>query len=172
MEDRQSSREPGPGQEGLPEDLPEKSGELDRLLAGARISVREGFTEKVMARLPQAGWNRPRANTWAAAIGLLLAFTLGGALLLGGDLGAYSLARSVGALADLFISTLLAGAGLLAASWSGLSAGVQVAFGDSPSSLFALGGAVVVFNVLLIHLLRRRRTAVREGVSERDSKNQ
>ena len=129
--------------------------ELDRLLTAYRIPIREGFTELVMETLPEVSWGRRRVGVWVAAIVLALAFAGTGAWLLGS--GTASALGSIGALADLFVTGLLAGAGLLSASWSGLSTTVKAAASGSPSSIVVLGIAAAAVGLLLLLLLRRRR---------------
>ena len=83
-----------------------------------------------------------------------------GGLLLRSDPATSSVLGSMAALGDLVVGTLLAGASLLQASWSGLRTAVGGAMAESPSSLVALGLAVVLLNLFLVRLLRRRRAAV------------
>ncbi len=58
------------------------------------------------------------------------------------------------AIVDLFGSAVLAGAGLLAASWRGLGIGLAELLAGSRSALTALALGVVGLNLLLWRLLR------------------
>ena len=152
----------------LGEDFDQELDEFDRLLTEYRIPVREGFTELVMETLPEVSWGRRRVGVWVAAIVLALALAGTGAWLLGS--GTASALGSIGALADLFVTGLLAGAGLLSASWSGLSTTVRAAAGSSPSSLVVLGLGAAALGFLLLRLLRRRRSVQPVASARRDGR--
>ena len=147
--------------------------ELDRLLARYSLPVREGFTDQIMACLPEPSWRkssrgRQSAKQWLVAAALAIALASVGGLLLRSDPATSSVLGSVAALGDLFVGALLAGAGLLQASWSGLKTTVGGAMAESPSSFVALGLAVVLLSMLLFRLLRRRRAAA--TVARRDDR--
>ncbi len=152
------------GTDQLGESFSEEYDELDRLLAAYCIPVREGFAELVMEALPEVAHSHRKVGLWAAAIALLIGFAGGGAWLLGTG-GSASAVGSVAAIADLFVTALLAGAGLLSASWSGLSTTLKTAASDSPSFLLVLGFAATTLGFVLFRLLRRRR-ALQTVVSE------
>jgi hypothetical protein len=65
-----------------------------------------------------------------------------------------ALPAALAAIADLFGSAVLAGAGLLAASWRGLGIGLADLLAGSRSALLALALGVVGLNLLLWRLLR------------------
>lgn len=141
--------------------------DLHAALAHSQIDVRSGFRDGVMAALPAAPWAAtPATGSWrlpAAAAAAFLALATG-VLLLAGDAGpAGALSGAVAAVGDLFATTLLAGAGLLAASWKGTGLVVQQTLSQSTGSLAAMVILVVSLNVLLFSLIRRRRTAVAEA---------
>ena len=136
---------------------------LDSLLASSQLPVEADFRRRVMASLPAAGWEsrHPRSWRWAVAILLLLggssaALVGAGSARAAGGGAMFGAARSV---LDLFVSSALAGAGLLAASWKGIG----VAMGDlfaKPASFIGLALFVVLLNLLFLSLLRGgRRTA-------------
>ena len=129
---------------------------LDHLLAQARVPVREDFSRQVMAALPVAPWQRQasKSRLWVAA--LVAAFTLGSVLLLGAGSGR----GPVSAVAELFVTTLTAGAGFLAASWGGIGSAVDAALGGSPVAIVGLGAATAAAYFLLFALARRRRAKV------------
>lgn len=135
---------------------------LDAELEAARVSVREGFTEQVMTSLPPAPWEAQRPRAWrlplAAAAGLLALATL--VLGLGGSEGLDALPAAVAAVSDLFATALLAGAGLLAATWKGTGLVVERTLADSTGGFVAFTVLVVSLNLLLYSMLRRRKAAV------------
>jgi hypothetical protein len=130
------------------------------------IPLREGFRAEVLSALPAAPWAATRRQRshgsyrWAAALLVALAgfsallFTVAGAgASPGGPLSA------VAAVADLLVVSLVAGAGLLAASWSGVGMAVGEVLSASPGTL--VGAALLLsFLILLLYtLVRRPRTA-------------
>ncbi|MEM1205979.1 MAG: hypothetical protein AAGN66_22300, partial [Acidobacteriota bacterium] len=141
---------------------------LHRLLGSSRIPVREGFREGVMAALPAAAaWERPAARSWHLALAMLLACALGASLLLPGTLADDALFGTGSAVADFFETTLLAGAGLLEASWRGVGMGLAELFAASKSSLLAMGLLVLCLDLLFVSMLRRRPKAeAKADVSE------
>jgi hypothetical protein len=115
---------------------------LDRLLAQARVPVREGFTRQVMSALRTDGAaRRGRARwEWAAAAGVAAALVAIAAVLLAGADTGSSVATSV---LDLLAATLAAGAGFLAASWRGLGAAIGAALDGSVTAIAGLGLAAL-----------------------------
>lgn len=129
---------------------------LDLLLQELRVPVREDLARQVMASLPEAPWRRrstARAAVWAVAAAVLL-LAAAGWLLSGGQGGGLGALATV---AELFATGFAAGAGLLAASWSGLGRIVDQALGGSISAAAALAAAGLVSYAVLFRLLRRRR---------------
>jgi anti-sigma factor RsiW len=127
-------------------------------LLGGRIDVQHDFQRRVMAALPAAGWESRPARAWLVPAALAVGLLAGAALLLGGG-GLAAPGAVVGtaaALTDLFLAALLAGAGLLAASWRGLGMAVADLFAGSLASVFAFGAGVLFLNLILLRLLRRR----------------
>lgn len=134
---------------------------LHRVLREDRVAVREGFQQRVMAALPEPAWRTSRARSarlYPALVAALLACTVGATFLLSG-LADQPLAGTGLALADFFQTTLLAGSGLLGATWVGLGFGLEKLFASSGVSLFAFGAAVLFLNLLFFSLLRRRGAA-------------
>jgi predicted anti-sigma-YlaC factor YlaD len=134
---------------------------LDRLFQETRIAVRPDFRESVLAALPAAGWEARSARAWrfpAAAFVLLAG--IAAALLSAGSLAGAEPA-GLGTLAAVFEmvwATLLAGAGLVKASWKGIGIMAQDVL-SSPLTLGAFGVLVLCLNLLLVSLVRRRRPA-------------
>ena len=131
------------------------------------------FVDQIMACLPEPSWQRSSrerqiAKQWLVAAAIAIALASAGGVLLSSDPATSSVLGSVAALGDLVVGTLLAGASLLTASWSGLRTTVGGVMAQSPSSFYALGLAVVLLNLLLFRLLRRRRVAA--TVAHRDDR--
>ena len=131
---------------------------LDGLLRSSSLSVRPDFKESVMASLPAVGWEGRAPRSWGfpAAMFILLGgiaaafFTAGPATSSG--LGALS------AVFGMFEAALLAGAGLLAATWKGWGMIFDELL-SSPVSLGVFGVFVLCLNLLLVSLIRRKRPA-------------
>ena len=143
---------------------------LDELLGAARIAVRADFRDEVVAALPDAGWQNRHPASWAA--GVALVFLLGGgafALTSGAGVAAAPLAEIFVAVLDLFRSSLLAGAGLLDASWRGLGLALDRLFDGSLVNLVAFGVFVIGVDALFLRLLLRTRRRVREAAASRDA---
>jgi predicted anti-sigma-YlaC factor YlaD len=146
---------------------------LHESLAAARVPVRAGFGDRVMASLPEAAWEghaAPAARwAWAAGlVGLLAAasaalFAVSGARLAPGG----SLAGALGALAEMLAMAAIAGAGLLGATWTGLGMAVGQLFARSPGTLVAVALLAICLAALTVSLLRRPRPAERRV--DRDS---
>ena len=133
--------------------------DLDRLLVSDRIWAREGFQERVMAALPDhPSWepvgDRSRWLFPAAAAFVLLSGSL---LLLLGSAGGETVPGLLASVAEFFASTLLAGAGLLGASWRGM--GMVLGEMLEGPGWIAFGLGVLALDVLLLVLLRRSRSS-------------
>lgn len=134
------------------------------LLAESRIAVRPDFRTAVMAALPPAGWESRHPRTWSfplAACFLLatlgasaVVFFLNGAAPTG-SAGSGLLGAAV-AIGNLLEAAVLAGAGLLTATWKGFGLAIGETL-SSPLRMILFGAVVVGLNLLLISLLRRRR---------------
>ena len=138
-------------------------GSLHRMIDNGRIPVRSGFLARVMAALPEAWWQRRAAAglpRWALPLAAMLISALGAALLLASaeDTGIFT---GIGAtLVDFIQVTVLAGAGMLFATWRGFGFGLQEMIANSGLSLAAIAVAVGFLNLLFVSMLRRRpRTA-------------
>jgi len=128
------------------------------LLHKARVPVREDFRAQVLSSLPTAGWESRSPRTWAfpAAVFLLLAGIAAAVMGSRGPQG--SLLSALVAVTGMLRASAVAGAGLIAASWKGLG----LAFSEvlsSPVSIGVFGVFVLSLNLLLVSLLRRRRSA-------------
>ncbi len=135
-------------------------GRLNELLAAGRIAARRGFTEDVMAALPEtAPWARRPLLGWRTAVAALAAMVAlaVGLLGVGGTRlqPASPLFAAARAVVDFAASAALSGAGMLAASWRGVGMAVQAALDLPATVVFGIG--VVAINALLVMLLRRNR---------------
>lgn len=137
---------------------------LHRELQARRVPVREGFTEQVTASLPTAPWEERRAKAWRLPLVAAAALLAVSTLILGlGATEAGALPTALGAVSDLFATAIVAGAGLLAATWKGTGLVVERTLADSTGGFVALTVLVVGLNVLLFSMLRRRKAAVESG---------
>lgn len=139
--------------------------ELERLhvlLGESVVEIDERFSREIMERLPEAAWEARTMGGWriAVVVFLLLAATAG-LLSFGGDRLAAEipLAGTALALFGLFQSALLAGAGLLAASWTGLGMALDRVFESSRMAFVAFGLLVLGLDVLFVRLLLRYRAS-------------
>jgi anti-sigma factor RsiW len=132
---------------------------LDGLLRGSALPVRPDFRVSVMSALPVVGWQArsPRAWRFTAAVIVLLG-GLAAALMVAGSAPATSGFGALAAMGGMLQASILAGAGLLGASWKGLGLVLNHVI-SSPASLGAFGFLVLCLNLLLISLIRRRRPA-------------
>lgn len=133
---------------------------LDSLLAGERVAVRPDFAGSVMAALPAAAWEGRARRAWRLplAVALLLAVAAGALMALGTGAGAGTgLPGIVAAMADLAASAVLAGSGLLWASWRGLSLALDRLVAGSGAGVALLILVVSLDLLLASFVLRRRR---------------
>ncbi len=143
---------------------------LDQLLVAASVPVRDGFRDEVVAALPSAAWQSRHPASWAAGVALVVA--LGGgafALTSGAGVSVSPLAEIFVAVLDLFRSSLLAGAGLLDASWRGLGLALGRLFDGSLVNLAAFGVFVLGVDALFLRLLLKTRRRVRDAAAARDA---
>lgn len=137
---------------------------LSSLLTASRVVPREGFASEVMRGLPPAAWEARTMRAWRWPFALLLA--LGGlaAALFGNAAAALEpqapTFSAFFALARLAESALLAGAGLLGASWQGLGAGLALWLTASRANLVVAAVLLVAVNLLLVRLLRSPRKGI------------
>lgn len=135
-------------------------GKVDALLHAGRLAVRPGFRKSVMAALPAAGWEARAPRSWSLPTAAFALLAVAGAVLVGLSSGAQDSSGlgAVLAMLGLLKASLLAGAGLLGASWKGLG----LAFDEILASKLALGACaalVLCLNLLLVSLVRHRRAA-------------
>jgi hypothetical protein len=143
---------------------------LANLLAGSRFPVAPGFHRQVTSRLPAAGWEARHPRSWRFALALLLFLGGASAALLGTGSArlapASPLLAALGAVADLFSTAALTGAGMLAASWKGLGLALSELLAGSALGVGALGVLVLSLNGLFFVLWRGTVRAVAIGARE------
>lgn len=147
----------------------EQLARLDQLIAGEPILVRSSFRQEIMASLPAAGWEGRSPRAWAWPVAAMLALGVAASALLGASStrmapGA-SFLTALAAVGDLFFTGMLAGAGLLSASWRGFGLVLDRALTPSSTAAFTL--LVVSVDVLLVSLVFRRRRARARSSSAR-----
>jgi anti-sigma factor RsiW len=139
--------------------------ELERLhllLGESVVEIDDRFSRQIMERLPEAAWETRSMAGWRIAIVVfLLLAASAGILSFGGDrlVAEVPLAGTAFALFGLFQSALLAGAGLLAASWTGLGMALDRVFEGSRMAFAAFGLLVLGLDVLFVRLLLRYRAS-------------
>ena len=131
---------------------------FERLLQRSTVPVRPDFANAVMAALPPAGWEARSPRTWRFPLAVAALMMLVAGLLVAGSSVAPSGLAAVSAVGGMFRAAVLAGAGLLGASWKGIGIVVEDVI-SSPVSLGAFGFLVLCLNLLLVSLVRRRRPA-------------
>jgi anti-sigma factor RsiW len=140
---------------------------LERTLADTRVPVVEGFEQRVMDGLPGAAWETRRPQAWIAAMATL-ALLLGGAVSLVAISGISRDLGLLGTFASMLERTVLAGTGLLTASWRGLGLALADLWSTSPLSGIVLGLLVVALNLVLWRGVRGR---TKRGAAARTPSN-
>jgi predicted anti-sigma-YlaC factor YlaD len=149
---------------------------LEGLLQKNRVPVRPDFKDAVLSSLPTTGWENRHPKTWSFPAAVFLLFAGIAAMLFGsaqlgtagsGGVGGGGIAALL-AVAEMLGATVLAGAGLMAATWKGFGLAFEEVIA-SPMSLGVLAVLVVSLNLGLFTLLRRRRSAPAGAVERNDS---
>ena len=131
---------------------------LGTVLTRGRLHVRADFRQSVLEALPAAGWEAHHPRTWSFPGAVVLLFGILAAALFGlrsGHPSGSPVLGALSALAGFFRATLVAGLGLVHASWKGWG----MVFGElfnSWGTLAAFGVLVLCLNLLLLSLVRRR----------------
>jgi hypothetical protein len=129
---------------------------LQGALRALRVPVEEGFVDRVLVALPAPAAGAPTRQPWIVAVALMLALAGGAALLSAGAQSISSPLATLAALAEFAGTTLLAGAGLLTASWQGLGLLVASFLQASLLNLVFAVVLLVALDWLLLRLLLRR----------------
>ena len=142
--------------------------ELEGLLHQASVPVRQSFRDDVLAALPVAGWEAraPRTWTFPAAMFILLGVIATAVIGSGAAGGEHAGLGALSAIFGMFQATVLAGSGLLGASWKGFGLVFQEML-SSPMSLAMFGIFVLCVNILLVSMIRKRRAAAATVESSR-----
>ncbi len=125
------------------------------LLAQQRIAVQPGFKDRVLQALPVASWEPQRQAFWVPLAAMVL-LAVSAALFLSLGREENHLWATGSAVFDFLQAGLLAGAGLLTASWRGLGMGLEELITSSMSSFVVFVLLVLMLDFLVISLLRRR----------------
>ena len=134
---------------------------LSRTLERGRLAVRPEFRQSVLAALPAAGWEARHPRTWrfpgsvAVLLGIVAAALFGHGRATAGPVTGSPVLGAFLALAGFFRATLVAGLGLMQASWKGLGLVCGEIFASWPA-LAAFAVLVICLNLLLLSLVRRR----------------
>ncbi len=150
---------------------------MDGLLDEARTEVRQGFRQDVMRSLPAAGWEGRSPRSWRLPVAVMLLLGAASALLFGlhsaETVPGMPLAGALAAVAEAVTTGLLAGSGMLWASWRGVGMALDNLF--SPSATVALVVFVLCLDVLLLTLVARSSRAAAaaagDSLSERSPRN-
>lgn len=147
----------------------EELARMDALLDGERIGVRAGFRQEVMRRLPAAGWESRYPRSWRLPVAVMLLLGAAAALLLGmhsaQSAPSLPLIGALGAIADAVSTGLLAGTGMLWASWRGVGFALDALL--SPSATAVLVVSVLCLDILVLALIARRDRSRRAPAVER-----
>ncbi len=132
-------------------------GNLHALLAESKIDVRSGFAAQVTAALPASSWASQSHQAWRLPLAVAVGFAALAAMLLAGTsvlqdgtIGTFA------AVADFFQTATLAGAGMLGATWQGVTLAFDELLVTSKASLIALTVGVLFLDLLFLRMLRRR----------------
>lgn len=130
---------------------------LNGLLTASRVTVRPGFREQVMAGLPPAAWEVRRRGGWgmaAASAALLFVVAMLLVALSGGNTGsAGPVVGLLGAVGGFLRGSMIVGAGLLTASWTGAGLAVGSLLAGSTKTLLAFLAVVVGLDAVFLMLL-------------------
>jgi len=130
---------------------------MDSLLEEARLDVRQGFRQDVMRSLPAGGWEGRSPRSWRLPVAVMLLLGAASALLFGlysaETVPGMPLAGALTAIAEAVTTGLLAGSGMLWASWRGVGLVLDTLF--NPSATIALVVLVFCLDVLVLALVAR-----------------
>ncbi|HWM94722.1 MAG TPA: zf-HC2 domain-containing protein [Thermoanaerobaculia bacterium] len=145
--------------------------ELEGFLLQARVPVRNRFRDDVLTALPAAGWEARAPRTWGfpAAMFVLLGVIAAAVIGSGTAAGEHAGLGALSAVFGMFQATVLAGSGLLAASWKGFGLVFEEVL-SSPVSLGMFGVLVLCLNLLLVSMIRRKRATPAEARSLNDTR--
>lgn len=132
---------------------------LGGLLRRSRIEVRKDFRSAVLAALPPTGWESRAPRSWMVPLAAMLLLAVGaGFLLSSGSLAMPPGVSALVAVGEMVRASMLAGVGLLDASWKGMGLLVGRVI-SSPVGFGAFGLLVLSLNLLVVSMIRKRRAA-------------
>ena len=136
--------------------------ELEGLLLQASLPVREGFRNDILAALPVTGWEARGPRTWGFPAAMFILLGVIATAVIGSSAGTeHAGLGALSAIFGMFQATVLAGSGLLGASWKGFGLVFQEML-SSPMSLAMFGVFVLCLNILLVSMIRRKRATPAE----------
>jgi anti-sigma factor RsiW len=130
---------------------------MESLLLQARLPVREGFRADVLSALPAAGWEARAPRNWGFPVAMCVLLAVISAAVVGTAPGESSGLGALSAMFGMFQAAALAGSGLLGATWKGFGLVFEEMLA-SPMSLGMFGVFVLCLNILLVMMIRRKRT--------------
>lgn len=137
---------------------------LHGMFHDAKIDVRPHFAEQVVEALPKPAWDTAQAPgrvpVWALPVAMVVLLATASSLMFSSSASGQHMWETGMMLADLMKTSVLAGSGLLFATWRGVGFGVEEMVADSTLNLAAFGVLVLCLNLLFVSMLRRRRAAV------------
>lgn len=132
---------------------------LDGLLQRSRIEVRQDFRADVLGALPATGWESRAPRSWMVPLAAMILLASGAAYLLSsGSVAMPPGLSALAAVAEMVRASILAGVGLLDASWKGMGLLVGRVI-SSPVGFGAFGLFVLSLNLLVVSMIRKRRAA-------------
>lgn len=148
---------------------------LHGMLRETKMDARPQFADQVMAALPVAAWEKNsapgRVPVWALPVALVVLMGTASSLILSSNLSGHHVLETGLMLADLMKTSVLAGSGLLFATWRGMGFGVEEMVADSTLNLAAFGALVLCLNLLFVSLLRRRPAVARASAEAPDDRS-
>jgi anti-sigma factor RsiW len=145
--------------------------QLEGLLLRASVPVRESFRDDILAALPVTGWEARGPRTWGFPAAMFILLGVIATAVIGSSAGGeHAGLGAISAIFGMFQATVLAGSGLLGASWKGFGLVFQEML-SSPMSLGMFGVFVLCLNILLVSMIRRKRATHAEvrGINTRRS---
>ncbi len=153
-------------------DVGEELSALTSLMAESKIEADPDLARRVLENLPPADWEMRRPANWRAAAAAFVGLLVGAWVLTfkGQPLGeAGPWIGTLTAMAELFRSAALAGAGLLSASWTGVGLAVGEVLSRSWAGFAVFGLFVLGIDLLFVRYVWRlsRREAAEAVVNGR-----
>lgn len=137
----------------------EEAEALSRVLHRSRIEVRSDFRSAVLSSLPGTGWESRSPRSWfVPLVAMVLLAVSAGVLLSRGTVAMPPGISALVAVGEMVGASMLAGVGLLDASWKGMGLLVGRVI-SSPTGFGVFGLLVLSLNLLVVSMIRKRRAA-------------